>query len=511
MARISNLVENIASTYDTHRIIILGKGPSVDEIEEKVFENSLIIALNDAEWITDPDITIFHESWVGKSISLAGNRSKLYLTSTNFQPTSGIVERFPYEPLGNDTSDLMMSRFYEKKSLEIEEIMLLTALKVARLVADQKNVTHQVYLVGLDFTPGSGYSKKIKSGLDPKLDPSRSAGIEMQRHFLNNALYMLKDSNLDISHVGHQEMSALTPSGLNSLFGLKPLAGEVGTSEVQNVVITAEITTNHFGDRNRLESLILKSSQAGADFVKFQIRDVDSFYSKEQLIAPYASPFGTTFGEYRHALELDREDFAFIDELCAQVGIGWFLSVLDQVSFEKVQELKPAMIKLPSTISEHTGYLKHVSETYNGPLVLSTGMTDKSYEDWVLRTFKSQEKLYLLHANSAYPTPEQDCNIGVIRRYSEMAQEHPHIIPGWSSHDPGWMGSALAVAAGAGMVEKHVKLGNTEWAHFDAVALDLTTSDFEEYVVAIRRAQSIVGSSTKRVTKSEHHKYWVSN
>ncbi|MCH5022021.1 N-acetylneuraminate synthase, partial [Pectobacterium atrosepticum] len=55
--------------------------------------------------------------------------------------------------------------------------------------------------------------------------------------------------------------------------------------------------------------------------------------------------------------------------------------------------------------------------------------------------------------------------------------------------------------------EKHVKLGNTEWAHFDAVAIDLTTSAFKEFVDQIRETEVILGSDNKKVNKSEHHKY----
>jgi N-acetylneuraminate synthase len=53
-----------------------------------------------------------------------------------------------------------------------------------------------------------------------------------------------------------------------------------------------------------------------------------------------------------------------------------------------------------------------------------------------------------------------------------------------------------------------VKLGNTEWAHFDAVAVDLTTSKFREYVDAIREAELIIGREEKQVNPSEHHKYF---
>lgn len=112
-----------------------------------------------------------------------------------------------------------------------------------------------------------------------------------------------------------------------------------------------------------------------------------------------------------------------------------------------------------------------------------------------------------MQANSAYPTPPADANIGVIRHYDRLSKTDPRIVPAYSSHDPGWFGSAMAVAAGARMVEKHVKLGNTDWAHFDAVALDLTTPDFRDYVTKIREAEVIVGYEEKAIAPSEHHKY----
>jgi N-acetylneuraminate synthase len=65
----------------------------------------------------------------------------------------------------------------------------------------------------------------------------------------------------------------------------------------------------------------------------------------------------------------------------------------------------------------------------------------------------------------------------------------------------------MAVAAGAKMIEKHVKLGSVQWAHFDDVALDLATNEFTNFVRDVRRAQRIVGSEIKKIRDSEHHKY----
>jgi N-acetylneuraminate synthase len=196
-----------------------------------------------------------------------------------------------------------------------------------------------------------------------------------------------------------------------------------------------------------------------------------------------------------------------LNNLCARLGFKWFASVLDETSYRFVREFEPELVKLPSTISEHIDYLKLVADSTDAGVVLSTGMTDGDFEKWVLQTFAKVPLLYLMQANSAYPTPSQDCNIAVVRRYRDLSFLDPHIIPGYSSHDEGWFGSALAIAAGARMVEKHVKLGNTEWAHFDAVALDVTTSDFRTYVSKIREAEIVLGSGEKTVTPSEHHKY----
>ena len=57
------------------------------------------------------------------------------------------------------------------------------------------------------------------------------------------------------------------------------------------------------------------------------------------------------------------------------------------------------------------------------------------------------------------------------------------------------------------MIEKHVKIGITDWAHFDAVALDLNTSEFEEYVNKIRESEIILGTKVKHISDFENHKY----
>ncbi|WP_022871993.1 N-acetylneuraminate synthase family protein [Nesterenkonia alba] len=505
-----NLVADTASRYSSDTIVILGKGPSADAVHSRVFRNAVVIGINDAERIHPADITLFHEDWVPDSLQDDGFRAQAYVTSQDVEIPGRTVIRLPFYPIANDAEDEMLLRFQDRHEIALEEVKFLTALEIARMFADHRGRTQTVYMVGFDFTPDSGSARAATTEYAPKLTTGRRAGVELQEYVLRNALYALEGTNVEVHHVGAQSYSSVSTEELNSRYRVSVQEKDDDAAaelDLPTVEVTAEITTNHFGDRDRLETLVRAAHDAGADWVKVQKREVDTFYTPEQLAKPYRSPFGTTFGDYRRQLELSRDDFRFLDELCRDLGIGWFASVLDRPSFEFMMELDVPLIKLPSTISEKRDYLEFVAENYTGSLVLSTGMTDQSYERWVLDTFQQVEKLYLLHCNSAYPTPDEHTNIGVVRHYAQLAEEHPHIVPGYSSHDFGWMASALAVAAGAQMVEKHVKLGNTEWAHFDAVAVDLMTDEFKEYVDAVRRAQLHVGSTEKRVTPSEHHKY----
>jgi N-acetylneuraminate synthase len=69
----------------------------------------------------------------------------------------------------------------------------------------------------------------------------------------------------------------------------------------------------------------------------------------------------------------------------------------------------------------------------------------------------------------------------------------------------------LAIASGARMIEKHVKLGDVDWVHFDKVAIDLTTGEFARFVQDLRVAEEIMGSGEKKIFECEHHKYAVKN
>lgn len=365
-------------------------------------------------------------------------------------------------------------------------------------VAREEEIGLSIYLFGFDF-----HSNKLED--DAFLNEFEAMSDQRIADFVvQGALYRSVLGYVDyvqIIRAGFDLWSDVDPR-----FPFKEIDDLRKGNEVE---IVAELTTNHHGDTNKLLTLIEESARAGANSIKLQKRHVRSFYDEKKLREKYASPFGSTFLDYRLGLELTDSQILEANDLCKSLGLKLFFSVLDLrslIELRGLKELEFDRIKLPSTISEKRDYLLHISEVWKNELVISTGMTDMGYENWLLQTFMAQRKIFLMQCTSSYPTFCSDVNINVVKRYARIAETHPYIVPSFSSHDDQWFGTVLAVVAGARMVEKHVKLASESWSHFDDTALSVR-SDFRHYCRAVRQSEKYLGNSEKGIQYSEHHKY----
>lgn len=489
-------------------IAIVGKGASIDAIRPGALEGMIVINANDSESIIPGDIGVFHHGWVLDRFELLPPQCRLYVTDRTM-PAGVPVLPARYAPY-NEEGELFISRFFDAENLWLEHAAVISCLRVANELAKALGARKRVFLLGFDFSLDNGFSTRIENGLHGADDAYVGHLVQAQENYLEQLLAEKESLSIDIVHIGKRPYSLFTVEAFNALRDAPSALiapSEADETPADRVLIVAEITTNHFGDRERLAAMIRLAKQAGADFVKLQKRDVDTFYNAQTLAKPFRSPFGKTFRDYRHGLELSKTDFDWVNAYCKEIGIGWFASILDEPSFEFIKQFEPALIKLPSTISEKKSYLSKVGAGWEGGLVISTGMTGPEYELFVSESFKRASHIYLLQCTSAYPTPEHDAGIGIVRHYRDLSIQDPRIIPGYSSHDIGPLCSQLAVAAGARMIEKHVKLGTVQWAHFDEVALDLATGQFAGFVREVRRAEKIVGTGEKKIFSSEHHKY----
>ena len=505
-----DILENIFRQYPDKPVYVIGKGASMEALPDGFQPDGLILNINDSELLIQGDIVIATEPWVATHLEEHPPSASLYLSNTS----QNLPHEFILEPMPEDLArDTLVMRRLEEDTLFSETVGLVTAVKICKLLSRFREKPVECYFLGFDFDAGTSY---VKGAAKPEGDARIGAvKIESQENLFIQLKHFFADKALGaLHHVGTKPYSSCNISGfLGEVEDLPRLPVSVPTSwdEAQRsrVLVVAEFTNNHLGDHQRLRRMVRLARNAGADLIKVQKRDVESFYSKDQLESYYWSPFGNTLGDYRKGVELSYEGFAALDEECKKNRMGWFASVLDFPSYHFLRPFGDRLVKLPSTISNHRDYHQQIAKQHKGGLVVSTGMTDTAYEHHILENFGSKSPLFLLQCTSAYPAPVESCQISVIRHYRMLSETHPNLIPGFSSHDPGSTGSMMAVAAGAKMIEKHVSLGKVDWIHFDKVAMDLESGEFARFVKDIRTAEKYCGEESKIVQSSEHHKYEV--
>ena len=242
------------------------------------------------------------------------------------------------------------------------------------------------------------------------------------------------------------------------------------------VEIMAELGSCHEGDVGRFRQLIALTKESGCTHAKAQF-----WSSTDRMVARrHAEAYRTVYQRY-------------------SIPLGW-LNILRQ-ECERVGLVPACSVYLPedvSAVAELVDVLKVSSfeagremvdacRSTGKRVVVSTGMTDADhvYEWWQDAT--------VLHCVSAYPAPLDQLNLSVIREngYDGFSDHSGHVLTG-----------AFAVAAGARMIEVHIRLHDTDRTVPD-FAVALGPRDLMTYMQHIRLAEQMLGSDVKAVQPCE--------
>jgi len=518
-------IKNIVSKLNTNKIAIIGKGSSVSKVNLDLLKKEyIIINLNDSERIIAGDFAILHRAWAYQSVKDNGFKNKHYISDIRFNNGKNTIIK--YQPDTYDSIEQTLKR-YDESEIYITDFLFITAIKLGIEIAKVLDKKMTLYFLGFDFsiTKTNNFLIENDYTVVDELNFKKVFLNTQKEYFIASKKYFTKnDKYIEIIHVGEKNYSDLSIENFNN----QELISKISFNEIPinfnstlynellnevkrngKTLIVAELTNNHLGDVNRLKEMVHLSKKAGADLIKVQKRNVETFYSQEELASEYTSPYGNTLRDYRTAVELDDAMFEILAIECYKNKIAWFSSILDEESLHFITKYDCPLLKIPSTISNHRNYIQKFAQIYTGDIVVSTGFTDSTYEKFILNLFKKNNKnLWLLQCTSSYPAPADACQISVVRHYHDLHKNNDsNILAGYSSHDVGALGCMMAVAAGAKMIEKHVKLGDVHWVHFDGVAIDLYNDKFKKFVSDIRKAEIMCGSEIKTIHQNEHHKY----
>ena len=260
--------------------------------------------------------------------------------------------------------------------------------------------------------------------------------------------------------------------------------------------VIAEIGINHNGDLETAQRMIDSAVHAGADAVKFQKRTPELCVPSDQRGQMRETPWGyISYLDYRHKVEFSETDYRAIDAYCRGHGIQWFASVWDEPSVDFLEPFRPVCYKVPSASLTDHALLRHLRAT-GRPVILSTGMSTMEQIRAAVKVLGTND-LVLTHATSTYPCEPEELN---LRMVETLRAEFPCPV-GYSGHEVGLVPSAVAVALGACMVERHITLDRAMWGSDQAASVE--PGGFERLVKYIRVSELAVGDGIKRVYASE--------
>ena len=264
-----------------------------------------------------------------------------------------------------------------------------------------------------------------------------------------------------------------------------------------SIFIIAEIGINHNGDMSICKQLIDVAYDAGCDAVKFQKRDIDLVYTKEDLEQPRESPWGTTQREQKEGLELNFSQYQEIDNYCKQKKINWFASAWDVNSQKFLRRFNCNYNKVASAMIVDKELLKEIASE-GKHTVISTGMT--TYEDieCAVDIFnKAKCPFELMHTISTYPMKTENANLNMINTLRNKF----NCNVGYSGHESGLAVSYAASALGISSLERHITLDRSMYGSDQAASLE--PAGLRQLIGAVRKIETAMGDGIKKIIKDE--------
>jgi len=267
----------------------------------------------------------------------------------------------------------------------------------------------------------------------------------------------------------------------------------------QPVLIVAEIGVNHDGSLARALQLVHEAKLAGADAVKFQVFTADRLMHRESQFASYqadrvSAESPVAMLRKYELCPLDVTALVGAIRACGMIPLATPFSLPD-LQYIATLELPAVKIASPDLVNRP---LLSAAAKLGVPMLISTGAATMDEVGQCVAWLREWRVPFtLLHCISSYPTPPEQAN---LRWISELA-EHYTAPVGYSDHTTELAAGALAVAAGACVIEKHLTYDRAAPGPDHAVSAD--PSQFADYIQSIRHAEKLCGRSGKRVLSIE--------
>ncbi len=286
------------------------------------------------------------------------------------------------------------------------------------------------------------------------------------------------------------------------------LFSQADATSPAKVLVVAEIGVNHDGEVGRGLDLIQAAAEAGADAVKLQLFRPDRLLSEQAVLAAYqrnnaGKQADEQAGGGRGAkallagLTLELDELGRLKEAADEAGLAFIVTPFSLGDVDDLATIGVDAVKIASPDAVNTPLIK-AAAGLGRPMLISTGTCELDELAPAAEILKGHPSGgCLLHCVSSYPTPFGDAALGGI----QAMHERFGLPNGYSDHTPDTLTGALAVAAGAVVLEKHLTYDTQ--ADGPDHAASLSPTGFDNYVWQVRQAQTMLGPRCKTVQAIE--------
>ena len=252
--------------------------------------------------------------------------------------------------------------------------------------------------------------------------------------------------------------------------------------------IIAEIGNNHNGDINLAKKLVDLAKDAGADCVKFQMRNMNSLYRNNSKSSSENEDLGSQYVlSLLEKFQLSNSDLFRVFDYASKKNILPLCTAWDIKSIENLENYGLPAYKVASADFINHDLLLRLSETRK-PLICSTGMTKESEIIRSINYLKDLGCHYSYHCNSTYPAAFKDINLKYLYRLADLEK----CVVGYSGHERGYNIPIASVGLGARIIEKHFTI-DKEMEGNDHV-VSLLPQEFKQMVNGIREVEASFGN-----------------
>lgn len=270
-----------------------------------------------------------------------------------------------------------------------------------------------------------------------------------------------------------------------------------GDAEPPRVLVIAELGVNHDGKPDRAMSLLSAAKDAGADAVKLQLFRPDRLLSSRAPLAEYQAGSADSAEALLAPLALDLDAMSKLRDAARSAGLAFIITPFSPDDADDLAALDIDLVKIASPDAVNTPLLRR-AVALNKPLLISTGTCElEELEDAAVLLRVHEPGGALLQCVSSYPTPTEHAALGGI---AALRRQY-HLPVGYSDHTTSLDIGALAVAAGACVIEKHLTYDRQAAGPDHAASLE--PAQLTEYVRKVRGATAVLGPIAKRLLPIE--------